>query len=144
MPNTPARPDQPVLIDGLLHCPACGAAVDIWEETRQVDRITYDSPRWDADQDQWTYLSDGHSTNESVELLERYAQCTMRRCGLVFTVEERDDEATELDADHDTCGHCGHPFRLWGDGEVIDDTALCPSCADKLAQATAAAAVGGR
>lgn len=90
---------RPVLLGERLHCPKCANELDIWEETRQVDRIGYTAPRWDNDAEEWTYTSDGNPQNESVELLDRYAQCPARSCGYLAPVEDRYDAETDTTDD---------------------------------------------
>lgn len=91
MTTTTTEP-RAVLLGDDLHCPRCARTLDIWEETRHIDRVPYTEPRYDTDANEWTYAADGHTENVSVELLDRYAQCPARNCGYTTPTEPRWDE----------------------------------------------------
>lgn len=104
--NATATATRPVLLGDRLHCPKCANELDIWEKTRQLDRIGYTAPRWDTDTEEWTYTSDDNPRNESVELLDRYAQCPARACGYLAPVEDRYDHDLPDAGDYWTCPGC--------------------------------------
>lgn len=106
MNATTTTPDPAILRGGRLHCPSCARELDIWEETRNVDRIAYTAPRWDGDNEEWTYTAHGNAVGVAVELIARYAQCPATSCAYSTDIEDRYDAAIADATDDWTCPGC--------------------------------------